>query len=488
MGSQEKMTSYLAKRAALAAEQPADGICWQRISQLLDTDSFVELDSLVTARGLAFGPARPKVAGDGVRTGYGTIDGRLVYIAAQDPDVYGGSLGQAHADKISKAIQLACLAQVPFIGLYDSGGARIEEGILGLEGMANLLAALDLASGQIPLLAAVFGPLAGGAAFLAANSDFVLMAEKGSGIFMNGPMVVSASENKSLSAVDVGGGAVHAEKTGLADLVATDADGLLGQIKNLLAYVPDSCDGFIFPAESTDDPNRTESRLDELASAFDSGYTMAEIIDLVVDKNSFLALKARYAPGMITGLAKLDGRTVAVLAQADSRSDLAMLAKAKKLVHLCQQLNLPLLNFVDTEGLAISLEQEQQGLAAAGADLMKAMLRLEVPRLAVIVGKAIGSAYLLFAGKACGTDLVYAWPTAEIAVVNSDTAAHIIYRKEIAAAADPITARQDFADKYAAEIAAAEVAAACGHVDEIITPSATRPRLISALAMLTAEI
>ena len=328
MGSQEKMTRYLAKRAALAAEQPASGACWSRINQLLDADSFVELDSLVTARGLAFGPARPKVAGDGVRTGYGTIDGRLVYIAAQDPDVYGGSLGQAHAEKIVKAIQLACAAQVPFIGLYDTGGARIEEGVLGLEGLGTLLAALDMASGQIPLLAAVFGPCAGGAAFAAANSDFVLMAEKGSGIFMNGPMVVAATENKTLSAADIGGAAVHAEKTGLADLVAADDAGLVAQIKALMPYVPDSCDGFIFPAESEDNPNRTEARLDEIANGLDAGYHMTEIIDLVVDTGSFLALKAAFAPGLITGLAKLDGRTVAVLAQASGRLDMAMLGKA----------------------------------------------------------------------------------------------------------------------------------------------------------------
>jgi acetyl-CoA carboxylase carboxyltransferase component len=485
MGSQEKMTGYITKRASMDAARAATGTCRRRIGQLFDRDSFVELDSLVTARGLAFGPARPKVDGDGVTTGYGTIDGRLVYAAAQDPDVYGGSTGQMHAEKIAKALQLACEAQVPFIGLYDTGGARIEEGILGLEGLGALLAAIDDASGQIPLIAAVFGPCAGGAAFAAAGSDFVLMAQKGSGVFMNGPMVVSAVENKTISAADIGGASVHASRTGLAMLTADDENGLVNQIRQLLPYIPDSCVGFLQPVSDPDDPNRTDGRLDEIAASLDSGYDMREAIGLVVDTGSFLELSPAYAAGLVTGLARLGGTTVGILAQAETRLNQAMSRKAIKLAGLCQRLNLPLISLVDAEGFAISMAEEQGGIVQSGAELMQAMLRLTVPRISVIVGKAIGTAYLIFGAKSCGADLVYAWPTAEIAVVNPDTAAHIIYRKEIAAAADPISARNDFVRQYAEDIASPYIAASLGHVDEVILPSATRPRLISALDMLT---
>ncbi|MDW7658883.1 MAG: carboxyl transferase domain-containing protein [Bacillota bacterium] len=485
MGSQEKMTGYIAKRASMDAARAVTDTCRRRIGQLFDQESFVELDSLVTARGLTFGPARPKVAGDGVITGYGTIDGRLVYAAAQDPDLYGGSIGQMHAGKIAKALQLACEAQVPFIGLYDTGGARIEEGILGLEGLGTLLAAIDDASGQIPLIAAVFGPCAGGAAFAAAGSDFVLMAQKGSGVFMNGPMVISAVENKTISAADIGGAAIHATRTGLAMLTADDESGLLNQIKQLLPYVPDSCVGFLQPSVDPDDPNRTDGRLDEIAANLDSGYDMRETIGLVVDTGSFLELSSAYAPGLVTGLARLGGTTIGILAQAETRLDLAMAKKAMKIAGLCERLNLPLINLVDAEGFAISLAEEQGGIVQSGAELMQNLLQMTVPRISVIIGKAIGTAYLMFGAKSCGADLVYAWPTAEIAVVNPDTAAHIIYRKEIAASEDPISARKDFVRQYAEDIASPYIAASLGHVDEVILPSATRPRLISALDMLT---
>ena len=485
MGSREKMTGYVEKRASLDAAHAEADVCRRRIRQLLDPQSFVELDSLVEARGQSFGFSRPKVAGDGVVTGYGTLDGRRVYLAAQDPAVYGGSIGQMHAEKIGKALQLAVEAQVPFIGLYDTGGARIDEGILGLEGLGYLLASLEEASGQIPLVAAVFGPCAGGAAFAAAASDFVLMSEQGSGLFMNGPMVVSAVENKTLTPADIGGARIHAAKTGLATLTAADEAGLISLIGQLMPYLPDSAAGFYSYGEQTDDPNRTDARLDEIAAGMDAGYDMREVIGLVTDTGSFLELSAAYAPGLVTGLARLDGMTVGILAQAEPRLTVAMADKILRLTGICDRLNLPLITFADAEGYAIGLAQEQGGLIRAGAEVMKAFLQLDVPRIGVVVGKAIGTAYLTFCSKSCGADLVYAWPTAEIAVVNADTAAQIVYRKEIAAAADPISARAGFVQRYADEIASPYLAASLGHVDEVIRPSATRPRLISALDLLT---
>jgi methylmalonyl-CoA decarboxylase subunit alpha len=486
MGSSEKMADYLQLRAAQdAARLTAANVCRDRVRQLLDPDSFVELDSLVEGRGLSFAFNRPAVPGDGVVTGYGTMDGRLVYVAAQDPAVYGGSIGQMHAGKICKAIQMAEEARVPFIGLYDTGGSRIDEGIVGLEGLGQLLSSLDAASGEIPLIAAIFGPCAGGAACAAAMSDFVLMGGKNAGLYMNGPMVVSAVENKNLEPSDIGGAGIHGAITGLAALTAPDEASLISQVKNLMAYLPDCADGFFAPLPVDDDPNRTSSRLDDLAATLDNGYDMREIIREVVDAESFLEIAPAYASGLVTGLARLNGHTVGVMANAAPRLDNAMADKAIRLAGICDRLNLPLITLADAEGFAISLVEEKDGLVQAGANLLQSMLRLAVPRLSVIVGKAIGTAYLALSGKSCGTDLVYAWPTAEIAVVNADTAAHILYRKEIAAAADPATARQEFARRYATDVASPYAAAACGHVDEVIRPSATRPRLISALEMLT---
>lgn len=485
MGSREKMSAYVEKRAALDAARAQSNACRQRINQLLDEDSFVELDSLVEARGVSFGFSREPVAGDGVVTGYGTIDGRLVYVAAQDPDVYGGSIGQMHAEKICKAVELACTAQVPFIGLYETGGARIEEGIVGLEGLGQLLSTLDAASGEIPLIAAVYGPCAGGGAYAAAMSDFVIMTEEKAGLFMNGPMVISGVENKAIEPSAIGGAAVHSQETGLSTLVAKDEADLAGQLKMLLNYLPDNADGFIYPQDSQDDPNRTDAALDDIAATMDQGYDMRQVVRSVVDQDSFLELSPDYASGMICGLARLDGVTVAVMANAESRMSKAMGEKAVKLLETCERFRLPLITMTDAEGFEISLAAEKGGLLQAGASLMKAVLQSSVPRVGLIVGKAIGAAYLTMSSKSCGTDMVYAWPTAEIAIVNADTAAHIVYRKDIAASEDLANARKDFVDKYAQEIAGADVAAKLGHVDEVIQPAASRPRLISALQMLT---
>lgn len=486
MGSKEKMTDYLVKRDSLKSDQSANTVCRDRIKSLLDPDSFVELDSLVLSRGLSFGFEREKVAGDGVVTGYGTIDGRLVYVAAQDPAVHGGSLGQMHAAKISKAISLAAAARAPFVGLYDSGGSRIEEGIVALEGLGDVLAALNSVSGEIPLIAAVLGPCAGGLSLAAASSDFVLMSEKGSALFMNGPMVVSAVEGKSVDVAAIGGAGVHAKKTGLASFVSPDEAAVLEQVKTLLSYLPDSSEGFAFAADASDDPNRTESRLDEIAMNLDAGCNMDEIVRLVVDQDTFMPVSASFAPGMMTGLALMGGITVGIVANAERRMDAAMARKAERFVTFCDRFSIPLITFTDAEGFAIGLAQESSDLIASTASLMQAFLNTAVPRIGIVVGKAFGTAYLLMNSRSTGADLVYAWPTAEIAVMGSDSAAHIVYRKEIAASADPATARSEFAARYADEIAAPSVAASLGHVDEIIQPSATRPRLISALDMLIA--
>lgn len=486
MGSRERMTEFLHKNDPQQPGQGVSPVCRGRLDALLDADSFVQLDTHVLSRGIAFGFERDKVAGDGVVTGYGTVDGRLVYVAVQDPTVHGGSLGQAHAAKIGKAISLAVAARAPFIGVYDSGGSRIEEGVAALEGLGDVLSALNAASGEIPLIAAIVGPCAGGLAMSAAISDFVVMSEKGGALFMNGPMVVSATEGKNVDVAAVGGAKVHAASTGLASFVAPDEKGAMEQIKHLLAYLPDSNEGFAFAADAHDDPNRTDARLDEIAATLDEGYSMDEIVRLVVDESSFLPIAEAYAPGMLTGLALAGGITVGVVANAMPRLDAKMNRKAERFVKFCERFNIPLVTFTDAEGFAIGMAHEAGDLVDSAAALTRAYFDCTVPRISIVVGKAYGSTYLMQNSRSTGADLVYAWPTAEIAVTSADTAAHIIYRKDIAAAADPASARHDFATRYADEVAAPVVAASLGHVDEIIQPAATRPRLVSALDMLIA--
>jgi acetyl-CoA carboxylase carboxyltransferase component len=485
MGSSDKMADFLKRDAERqAAGQAGPGVCRSRVLQLLDPDSFVELDSLASTRALSYSASRQPVEGDGVVAGYGSIGGRRVFLAAQDPEVYGGSVGCVHAAKFGKAVDLARDARVPFIGLFDTGGSRIEEGISGLEGLGGLIGSLDGASGEIPLIAAIFGHCAGGAAVAAAISDFVLMSDAKSGLYMNGPMVVAAAENTSLDPAAIGGAKIHASQTGLAALTAADESGLIEKIKTLLDYLPDCSDGFALSADGGDDPNRAAPSLDELASHLDLGYDMRTVIGEIVDSGSFLETAAAHAPGLITGLARFDGRTVGLLAVSAAQLDRAKAGKAIRLAGVCERLNLPLLTLLDCDGFAASLREEQGGLVQAGADLTQTMLRLTVPRLCLIIGKATGTSYLALGSKSCGTDVVYAWPTAEIAVVNADTAAHVLYRAEIAASDNPAAARNDFVRRYADEIANARNAASLGHVDEVIRPSATRPRLISALDML----
>lgn len=487
MGSREKMTEYVDRKASLSDIQSAGKACRQRIQLLLDEDSFVELDSMAESRGLAFGFERPKVAGDGVVTGYGTIDGRLVYIAAQDPEVYGGSIGQMHALKISKAVQLAVSASVPFIGLYETGGSRIEEGIVGLEALGALIADMTDASGEIPMLAGVFGPCAGGAALLAAASDFVFMTDDKSGISMNGPLVISAVENKGVdNAAKVGNAAVHTESTGLASFKASDEASLLAEMKKLFSYLPDCADGFSFQYEADDDANRTDDMLDQLAQDMDHGYDIRNVLSTVFDQGSLMETSAAFAPGMVTSFGRLDGTVAGIVACASARLDADMAAKAIKMVEFCDAFAIPLITFTDCEGFVISQQAEEDGLVLAASNLMRSFQISEMPRIGVIIGKAYGTAYLTMNSKSSGADMVYAWPTAEIAAVSSDTAAHIVYRKEIAESADPAAARHEFVEKYASEVASPYVAAALAHVDEIIQPAATRPRLISALEMLTA--
>lgn len=485
MGSREKMNEFIEKKSfkSDSMNDTKEGVCIKRIHQLLDEGSFVEMNGLVKSRGLTFGFDREKVDGDGVITGYGTIDGRLVFIASQDPEVYAGSMGQMHADKISGIIQMAIQANAPFVGLYDTGGARIEEGVLALEGLAGVLSSLNEASSQIPTIAAILGPCPGGSAFAAGLSHFRLMTETAAGLYMNGPMVTAAKEGTKADPAEIGGAAVHAVKTGLASIVCPDETACMNSVKSLLGYLPD-CPDAILEEECEDDPNRAESRLDEIAASLDAGYNMTEVIDLVADKNSVLEIAKNYAEGILTAFARIGGITVGVLANKAGRIDSKMAGKATSFIKFCSTFGIPVVSFVDCEGFAIGLAYEHSDIIEKGTEFYRAMDSSRSPKIGILVGKSIGTAYLTLASKASGCDFVYAWPTAEISVVAPDTAANIIYRRQIADSEDPAGARLDFVSRYRNEIASADVAASLGHVDEVILPSATRPRIISSLQIL----
>ena len=293
MGSRDKMSEFIQKKSLnpVIEKNAKTGICIERIRELLDEESFVEINSFVHSRGLSFGFDRAKVDGDGVIVGYGTIDDRMVFVASQDPSVYAGSIGQMHAQKISGIIQMTIQANAPFIGIYDTGGARIEEGILALEGLAEVLSSINEASTQIPLFAAIMGPCPGGSAFIASLSHFRFMTAKSSGLYMNGPMVTAATEGKTIDAADIGGSKIHSTKTGLASVVCETENECISSIRTLLNYFPDSPDEIAQDEIELDSLNRVEGRLDEIADTLDNGYQMKEIIHLIVDKNSLFEAK-----------------------------------------------------------------------------------------------------------------------------------------------------------------------------------------------------
>ncbi len=486
MGSHEKMNEFNQKKAADSTwiGNAADNACIRRVRSLLDEESFVEVNRFVQARGMSHGFDRPKVDGDGVRVGYGTIAGRRVFVASQDPTVYAGSMGQMHAEKISGIIQMAIDANAPFIGIYDTGGARIEEGILALEGLSGVLSSLNEASGRIPTMAAILGPCLGGSAMAAGLSDFRFMTETSSGLYMNGPMVTAAAEGKAMEPSDIGGARIHATLTGLATFTSNNENECLQSVKTLLGYLPDHPEEYAVDYSATDDPNRVEDRLNEIAGILDGGYDMQEILRLVADNDTILELSKDYAPGILTAFAKLDGITVGVIASNAPRMDASMAKKATVLTCFCDKFRIPVVSLVDCEGFAIGIGPEHSNIIQTAADLYRAMDSSCSPRIGILIGKAIGTAYLALASKQSGCDFVFAWPTAEIAVVSPDTAANILYRKEIATSDDPITARAGFTNKYSDEIASAYAASSLGHVDEVIMPSSTRPRLISSLQIL----
>ncbi len=461
----------------------------ERLDLLLDENSFHELDAFVTHHIYDFGMQEKKFLGDGVVTGYGTIDGRLVYVFSQDFTVLGGSLGIAHAQKICKIMDLAMKNGAPVIGLNDSGGARIQEGVLSLGGYADIFLRNTMASGVIPQLAAIMGPCAGGAVYSPALCDFIVMVKDTSYMFVTGPDVVRAVTHEQVTFEELGGAMVHNTKSGVAHFAADNEEEALALLRRLLSYIPQNNLEDPPYVPPTDDPLRMDEALDHIIpDSPTKPYDMKEIIRRVVDDGEFLEVQEHYAQNLIVGFARLNGRSIGIVAQQPmvlaGVLDIDSSIKGARFVRFCDCFNIPLVVFEDVPGFLPGIAQEHGGIIKHGAKLLYAFCEATVPKVTVITRKAYGGAYDVMNSRHVRGDLVFAWPSAEIAVMGPEGAVNIIFRREIAAAEDPEARRAELIADYRAKFANPYVAASYGYVDDVIEPRETRPRLISALEML----
>ncbi len=464
----------------------------ERLAELLDPGTFVELDRFVTHRATAFGMDRVEAPADGVVTGYGAVDGRLTYVFSQDFTVLGGSLGEGHAQKICKIMDLALRSGAPVIGLNDSGGARIQEGVAALGGYAEIFLLNTLASGVVPQISAIMVPCAGGAVYSPAITDFTIMVRGTSYMFVTGPQVVKAVTHEDVTLEDLGGAEVHAGKSGVAHFIAeSDAD-CLHLIRRLLGYLPQNNLEAPPRRPCGDDPRRMDAALDSLVPEDPHRpYDMRDVIAHVVDEGEFLEVQQHFAQNLVVGFARLGGRAVGIVAQQPAVLagvlDINSSVKGARFVRFCDAFNIPLVTFVDVPGFLPGTEQEHGGIIRHGAKLLFAYCEATVPKLAVITRKAYGGAYDVMSSKHIRGDLNLAWPTAEIAVMGPEGAIDIIFRRELEEAPDREAARARLAAEYRAQFANPYVAASRGYVDDIIEPHETRPRLISALEMLAGK-
>ena len=460
----------------------------ERLDKLLDEGSFQELDALVKSSSQQVADkAKP---GDGVVTGYGTIDGRLMYVFAQDFTVMGGSLGQAHAAKIVKVQDLALKMGAPLIGINDSGGARIQEGILALGGYGDIFMRNTRASGVIPQISVIMGPCAGGAVYSPALTDFTFMV-KGTGMmFITGPQVIKAVTHEEVTFEELGGAMTHNSVSGVAHFAADSEDACLEMVRALVGYLPQNNMEDPPALRPTDDPARADKALDAIIPDDPSvPYDMRDVINGVVDSETFFEVQEHYSPNVIIGFARLDGAVVGLVANQPAWMagvlDINASDKAARFVRTCDAFNIPLVTFVDVPGFMPGVAQEHGGIIRHGAKLIYAYCEATVPKLAVVTRKAYGGAYIVMSSKHVGGDYNVAWPGAEIAVMGADGAVNVLHRKEIAAAADPEGMRLRLTADYVEKFANPYTAASYGYVDAVIEPSQTRAVLINALQMLT---
>jgi methylmalonyl-CoA decarboxylase alpha subunit len=464
----------------------------ERILKLLDQGSFVEIDAFVEHRCTNFGMGKKKFPGDGVVSGYGTIDGRLVYIFAQDFTVMGGSLGEMHAAKIVKTQQMALKVGAPLIGINDSGGARIQEGVDALSGYGKIFYNNTLASGVIPQISVILGPCAGGAVYSPAITDFVFMVKNISKMFITGPNVIETVTGEKVSAEELGGAMTHNRVSGVAHFIDDTEEECMDHIRKLLSFLPQNNLETTPVQPVKDDINRTDDSLNHIIpDSPNKAYDMKNIILTLADCGEFLEYQPWYAQNIITGFMRLNGKSIGVVASQPKVLagclDINASDKAARFIRTCDAFNIPLLSLMDVPGFLPGTNQEYGGIIRHGAKMLYAFSEATVPKVTVITRKAYGGSYIAMCNKELGADMVFAWPTSEIAVMGPDGAANIIFKKEIEEAEDKNAKRAEKIEEYRDNVANPYTTAARGYVDAVIEPSETRKRIISSFDMLTGK-
>lgn len=502
MGTVDKLTDLQHRRAAVEAgggeakikkqHEAGKKTARERIAALLDEGSFVETDAFVEHRCTQFNMADTKAPGEGVVTGYGTIDGRLVFVYAQDFTVIGGSLGEMHAKKICKVMDMAVKMGAPIIGMNDSGGARIQEGIAALSGFGEIFKRNTLASGVVPQISVIMGPCAGGAVYSPAITDFVFMVEKTSQMFITGPAVIKSVTGEEVTSEELGGAAAHAGKSGVAHFTAANEEECIAQIRKLVSLLPAN-NLEDAPFDMPSDPiNRLSEKLTTIVpDEPNKAYDVKEVIAEIVDAGSFMEIQQAFAQNIVIGLAKMNGATIGIVANQPKvmagSLDVNSSDKAARFVRFCDSFNIPLVTLTDVPGYLPGVHEEHGGIIRHGAKLLYAFSEATVPKINVITRKAYGGAYIAMNSKHLGADAVFAWPTAEIAVMGPEGAANIIFKNEIAQSSDPIATRAEKIEEYRNKFANPYEAAKLGFVDDVIEPDSTRPRIIAALEMLASK-
>jgi acetyl-CoA carboxylase carboxyltransferase component len=461
----------------------------ERISLLLDPGTFEELDSFVTHRSVDFGTAEKKYPGDSVVTGYGKINGRTAYVYSQDFTVFGGSLSEVTAEKICKVMDMAMRNGAPIIGIADSGGARIQEGVASLAGYGDIFMRNTLASGVVPQISAILGPSAGGAVYSPAITDFTLMVKGISQMFITGPEVVKAVTGEEITQEELGGADSHGMLSGVSHFTLESEEECMDTIRHLLSFLPQNNLDEPPAADSDDDPERTDEVLraivpDDSAKAYD----MLDVISRVVDNGDFLNVQRDFAANIIVGFARLGGRSVGVVAQQPAFLagviDIPASVKAARFVRFCDAFSIPIVTFVDVPGYMPGKDQEHQGIIRHGAKLLYAYAEATVPKITVVTRKAYGGAYIVMGSKHLRADINFAWPTGEIAVMGPEAAVNIIHRRRLAESEDPEATRAELVEEYRENFANPYQAAERGFIDDVIDPAETRPKLIRALDSL----
>ena len=477
------------EKAIAKQKAKGKGTARERIDQLLDPGSFVEIDEFVTHRCTNFGLEKTKPLGDGVVTGWGTIDGRKVFIFSQDFTVLGGSLGEKHADKICKVMDMAMELGCPVIGLNDSGGARIQEAVDALNGYGKIFYRNTLASGVIPQISVIMGPTAGGAVYSPALTDFIFMVDKTSVMHITGPAVIKAVTGEEVTSEELGGAKTHNTISGNAHFMAKDEAECFAQIRKVLSYLPPNNLDDAPMAETNDPVDRADMSLRDIVPTNpNKGYDVHDVLAKVLDNGEFTEVQAGWAKNIVTGYGRVGGRPIGIIAnQAAVMAgclDIDASDKASRFIRHCDAFNLPIVTFVDVPGYLPGVTQEHNGIIRQGAKMLYAYSEATVPMVTVILRKAYGGAYLAMSSKSLGSDIVLAWPQAEIAVMGAEGAANIVFRKEIEAAENPSAMRMEKIEEYRQAFATPYVAAERGLVDRVILPEETRKVLAQSLAGL----